>query len=37
MAIPDFQSILLPLLRFSGDKKEHSMREAIRVLGTEFI
>ena len=36
MAIPDFQSIMLPLLRFSGDSKEHSIREAVDFLATEF-
>jgi len=29
MAIPDYQSIMLPLLKFAGDKKEHSIRDAI--------
>jgi len=29
MPIPDYQSIMLPLLKFAGDKKEHSIREAI--------
>ena len=29
MPIPDFQSIMLPLLKFARDKKEHSIREAI--------
>lgn len=28
MAIPDYQSIMLPLLRFAKDRKEHSLREA---------
>jgi len=36
MAIPDFQTIMLPLLRFSGDSKEHSIREAVDFLATEF-
>lgn len=36
MAVPDFQSVMLPLLKFSGDKKEHSMREAIEIIGEEF-
>jgi len=36
MAIPDFQSIMLPLLRFCGDGREHTNREAIEVLSHEY-
>lgn len=36
MAIPDYQSIMLPLLEFVGDKKEHSMREAYDTLAKRF-
>lgn len=36
MSIPDFQTIMLPLLKFLGDKKEHSLREAIEYLLDEF-
>jgi len=36
MAIPDYQSIMLPLLKFLGDRKEHSLREAIEYLADEF-
>jgi len=36
MAIPDFQSIMLPLLKFVGDRKEHSLRETIEALSEEF-
>lgn len=36
MAIPDYQSIMLPLLRCAGDKAEHSLREAIDILAKEF-
>jgi len=36
MAIPDYQSIMLPLLRFVRDKKEHSLREATDILSKEF-
>ena len=36
MPIPDFQTIMLPLLSFSGDSKEHSIREAVDFLATEF-
>ena len=28
MAVPDFQSLMLPLLKFSADGEEHSMQEA---------
>ena len=34
--IPDFQSIMLPLLKYAGDKKEHHIRDAIEVLANEF-
>jgi len=36
MVIPDYQSIMLPLLRFSTDGNEHSMREAIEGLSEQF-
>jgi restriction endonuclease Mrr len=36
MAIPDFQSIMLPLLRFCGDGQEHSNRDAIEALSGEL-
>lgn len=36
MAVPDFQSIMLPLLEFASDKKEHSVREAIEYLADFF-
>ena len=36
MAIPDYQSVMLPLLRLLKDKQEHSLREAIDRLGSEF-
>jgi len=36
MPIPDYQSIMLPLLRFSADQKEHSLREAIDSLANQF-
>jgi restriction system protein len=36
MTIPDYQSIMLPLLRFASDGREHSAREAIDALGDEF-
>lgn len=36
MTIPDYQTIMLPLLRFAADRKEHSTREAIEHLASEF-
>lgn len=36
MAIPDFQSIMLPLLKFCSDGKEHLNREALDALAQEF-
>jgi restriction system protein len=36
MAIPDYQSLMLPLLRSLGDKKEHSFRETLDALAKEF-
>ncbi|MEA5575072.1 restriction endonuclease [Anabaena sp. UHCC 0451] len=36
MTIPDFQSIMLPLLQYASDGKEHSLREAITYLADIF-
>mgnify|MGYP001606051570 FL=1 len=36
MTIPDYQTIMLPLLKFAGDKKEHSIREAIDYIADSF-
>ena len=36
MSIPDYQTIMLPLLQFSADEEEHSFREAIDALSNEF-
>jgi restriction system protein len=36
MAIPDYQSIMLPLLKFARDGEEHSLRETIEALADEF-
>lgn len=36
MAIPDYQTVMLPLLRFAGDRQEHSLRETIDALADEF-
>ncbi len=36
MAIPDFQSVILPLLRFCGDGHEHTNQEALDAIALEF-
>ena len=36
MPIPDYQSCMLPLLRFSSDGKEHQLKDAIESLADEF-
>ena len=37
MAIPDYQTIMLPLLRFLGDGVEHAKREAVMRDGHKYI
>lgn len=36
MPIPDFQTLMLPLLRFAADGNDRTTREAVEVLATEF-
>lgn len=36
MAIPDYQTCMLPLLRFTGDGKEHQLKDAAQQLAKEF-
>jgi len=36
MPIPDYQSLMLPLLKFAADGNEHSLREAIDALADTF-
>jgi restriction system protein len=36
MPIPDYQTIMLPLLRFAADGEEHSLRETIEALADQF-
>jgi restriction system protein len=36
MPIPDFQTVMLPALKFFSDGLEHSTREAVAVLSDEF-
>ncbi|GAB3489977.1 restriction endonuclease [Curvibacter fontanus] len=37
MAIPDFQSLMLPLLKFISDGRECSMGEATKSIAKEFL
>ena len=36
MPVPDFQTIMLPLLEFVNDGKDHSLREIIEALAIKF-
>lgn len=36
MAIPDYQTCMLPLLRFASDGKEHQLKDAVDHLAKEF-
>ena len=36
MPIPDYQTLMLPLLRFAADGNDHTTREAVEILATEF-
>jgi len=36
MPVPDFQSIMLPLLRLAADGKEHFVRDAVEALASHF-
>lgn len=36
MAIPDYQTIMLPLLKLAGDKQEHSLWQTIDTLADQF-
>ncbi|HCL87151.1 MAG TPA: restriction endonuclease, partial [Comamonadaceae bacterium] len=36
MAIPDFQTLMLPLLSHAGDGREHAFRDAVEVLADNF-
>jgi restriction system protein len=36
MPIPDYQSVMLPLLRLAGDQQEHTLREAVDTLSVQF-
>jgi hypothetical protein len=36
MAVPDFQSLMLPLLKLAGDAQQHTLGEAVEQLAQEF-
>jgi hypothetical protein len=36
MAVPDFQNLMLPLLRLAGDGQQHTLAEAVDRLAQEF-
>ncbi len=36
MPIPDYQSLMLPLLQFASDQEEHTVREAVDALSTQL-
>jgi restriction system protein len=36
MPIPDYQTLMLPLLRLTGDGKDHTLAQAAEVIGQEF-
>jgi restriction system protein len=36
MLIPDYQTLMLPLLKLAGDDKVHTKREAVNTLAEEF-
>jgi restriction system protein len=36
MAVPDYQSLMLPLLQYIADQEEHSARETIDALADQF-
>ena len=37
MSIPDYQTLMLPLLRRTVDAKEHAMQNLVAELATEFV
>ena len=36
MPIPDYQTLMLPLLRLAGDGGEHRFRDAVEYLAAQF-
>jgi len=35
MAVPDFQSVMLPLLKFAGDGEQRTLADAVERLAQE--
>jgi len=36
MAIPDYQTVMLPLLRFLSDRQERAMAQVVEAMAAEF-
>lgn len=36
MPIPDYESLMLPVLRFAGDGKDHTSKELVSALSSQF-
>jgi restriction system protein len=36
MTIPDYQTVMLPLLQLLGDKKEYPIKDVVAILGKQF-
>ena len=36
MSIPDFQTLMMPVLRLTSDGKEHSLKETVDKLASQF-
>lgn len=36
MSVPDFQSLMLPILKFAGDGKEHSQGELKEAIAGQL-
>ena len=36
MAIPDYQTLMLPLLRLASDGRDHRFRDAVEQLAADF-
>src|ERR1039457_5240596 len=36
MSIPDYQTVMLPLLKLTADGKEHQIQESAMILAGEF-
>jgi restriction system protein len=36
MTVPDYQTLMLPILRLASDGQEHRFRDAVETLATEF-